>query len=255
MPSECQKLVDSYLHWLRERITVEDVNGAFEITTPFLDRHNDRLQIYVVRQNGDYRLTDDGYILGDLEASGCSLGSSKNRQQMLRTILNGFGVHEEEGALYVDASTATFPQKKHSLVQAMLTVNDMFMVARPHVAQLFLEEVAGFLETHDVRFTPSVEFTGKTGFVHKFDFAIPKSKKSPERLVKAINHPNKDSVTSALFAWTDTRDVRSDNSRFYAILNDRERPPSAEISGAMREYDVIPILWSAREQHAAALAA
>ena len=254
MPSECQKLVDSYLRWLRERITVEDVNGVCEITTPFLDRHNDRLQIYVVRQNEGYRLTDDGYVLSDLAASGCSI-ESPNRQRMLRTILNGFGVREEDGALCANASISTFPQKKHSLVQAMLAVNDMFLVARPHVAQLFLEEVAGFLETHEVRFTPSVEFTGKTGFVHKFDFAIPASKASPERLVKAINNPNKESVTAALFAWTDTRDVRSRGSRFYAVLNDRERPPSAEIGAAMREYDVMPILWSAREDYATELAA
>ncbi|MBA3315715.1 MAG: DUF1829 domain-containing protein [Planctomycetaceae bacterium] len=254
MPSECQRLVNSYLQWLRERITVEEVNGACEITTPFLDRHNDRLQIYVVRQDGGYRLTDDGYILSDLEVSGCSL-ESPNRQRMLHVILSGFGVHEDEGALFVDASIATFPQKKHSLVQAMLAVNDMFMIARPHVTQLFLEEVAGFLDAKDVRFTPSVEFTGKTGFVHKFDFAIPASKKSPERLVKAINHPSKDSVTAALFAWTDTREVRSRGSRFYAILNDRERPPSTEISAAMREYDVTPIVWSAREQYAIELAA
>jgi hypothetical protein len=38
-------------------------------------------------------------------------------------------------------------------------------------------------------------------------------------------------------------------------LNDRERAPNAEITAAMREYGVTPILWSAREQHAPDLAA
>lgn len=254
MPSECQKLVDSYINWLRCRITVEDINGACEITTPFLDRHNDQLQIYVQRSNGGFRLTDDGYILADLESSGCSIATG-NRQRMLQTILRGFGVEEVEGALVTNATYSTFPQKKHALVQAMLAVNDMFLVARPHVTQLFLEEVSAFLETNEIRVVNAVEFTGKTGFVHKFDFAIPASKRSPERLIKAINSPSKESITSALFAWTDTRDSRERQSQFFAILNDRERGPSDELTAAMREYEVTPILWSDRDKYVRELAA
>lgn len=254
MSSECQKLVDSYLAWLRDQISVDDINGACEITTPFLDRHNDCMQIYVVRHDDGLRLTDDGYVLADLEASGCSL-NTPNRRRILGTMLNGFGVGEDDGVLFTDASVSTFPQRKHSLLQAMLAVNDMFVTGKSHVTQLFMEEVAGFLEAHEVRFMSHVEFTGRTGFVHKFDFAIPKSKAFPERLIRAINNPSKDAVTSALFAWHDTREVRAPDSRFFAILNDREREPSAELTAAMRQYDVIPLLWTARDKHASELAA
>ena len=55
------QLVDDYFRWLRSHTQVRDVEGWTEITVPFLDRHNDHLQLYVQPHNGDYVLTDDGY--------------------------------------------------------------------------------------------------------------------------------------------------------------------------------------------------
>lgn len=59
-----------------------------EITTPFLDRHNDRLQIYATKSNGHFALTDDGYVIQDLQSSGCEL-KTKKRRALLETTLNG----------------------------------------------------------------------------------------------------------------------------------------------------------------------
>ena len=42
------KLVDNYYSWLRERTQLKDLDRAVEITTPFLDRHNDYIQIYLI---------------------------------------------------------------------------------------------------------------------------------------------------------------------------------------------------------------
>jgi len=254
MALDCKALIEAYVTWLKERITVEKVNGACQITTPFLDRHNDRLQIYLVPHNGSLRITDDGYILGDLESSGCPI-DTPNRKQLLHTILNGFGVREAQGELFVEASEATFPQKKHALVQAMLAVNDMFMASKQRVATLFLEDVSRFLDSHDVRYSPHVEFTGKTGFVHKFDFLIPKSRKAPERLIRAINHPSRQNAMSSLFAWTDTKDARDPKSQFIVIMNDSEQIPSADLTSAFHGYGASVILWSARDKHAQQLAA
>lgn len=57
---ECQQMIDAYVAWLREGLAVEPVDEGCELTTPFLDRHNDHLQIYATRNNGAYRLSDDG---------------------------------------------------------------------------------------------------------------------------------------------------------------------------------------------------
>ena len=58
MINEIQSLVDEYTRWLKEKTLIRRVDEWVEITTPYLDRHNDYLQIYARRRNGDYVLTD-----------------------------------------------------------------------------------------------------------------------------------------------------------------------------------------------------
>jgi hypothetical protein len=251
---EVQKLLDQYVAWLKDKTALRQIQDYVEITTPYLDRHNDHLQIYAKRENGGYLLTDDGYVIGDLRLSGCELESRK-RKDLLRLTLNGFGVQLDGDALGVHASRDNFALRKHNLVQAMLAVNDLFYLAVPMVASLFLEDVASWLSLHDIRFTPKVKFTGKSGYDHLFDFVIPASKKEPERILQAINRPNRDTAQAVAFGWIDTKDVRPPNSRAYAFLNDSDVTPSAAVVDAMKSYNVHPVLWSSREDVREQLAA
>jgi len=95
---EIDKLLNDYRAWLKDKTILREVNGSWvEITTPYLDRHNDALQIYARGENGGYLLTDDGYTIHDLEASGCNLKTEK-RQDLLKMTLNGFGVQMKNEA-------------------------------------------------------------------------------------------------------------------------------------------------------------
>ncbi len=254
MIEEVHHLVDQYWSWLRDKTLLREVKDVVEITTPYLDRHNDYLQIYARRQNGSFVLTDDGYVIQDLELSGCKLDSAK-RQSLLKMTLNGFGVQLHDQALEVHASADNFALRKHNLVQAMLAVNDLFYLSSPVVASLFYEDVIAWLDLADIRYTPKVKFTGKSGYDHLFDFVIPKSKAQPERILKAISRPNRDNAQAMAFSWIDTKEVRSPESRAYAILNDADHPISDGVLDAIRSYEVHPVLWSAREAARADLAA
>lgn len=246
MINEVQALLDQYWAWLRDKTTLRQINDWIEITTPYLDRHNDRLQIYAKRRDGGFVLTDDGYVLQDLEQSGCRIDSAK-RQALLKMTLNGFGVQVNDQTLEVHASQDNFALRKHNLVQAMLAVNDLFYLASPVVASLFYEDVVAWLDLSDIRYTPKVKFTGKSGYDHLFDFVIPKSKAQPERILRAISRPNRDTAQAMAFSWIDTKEVRPPESRAYAILNDSEHPISESVLDAMRNYDVRPVLWSGRD--------
>jgi len=124
---EIDQLLKDYRDWLKDRTTLRQINGTWvEITTPYLDRHNDALQIYARRENGGFVLTDDSYVIHDLEASGCKLDTQK-RKDLLQMALNGFGVKLNQQALEVVATRENFPMRKHNLVQAMLAVNDLFI--------------------------------------------------------------------------------------------------------------------------------
>ena len=255
MIDEIQKLLDEYAVWLRKKTTLREINQEWlEITSPFLDRHNDYMQIYLKRQNGGYLLTDDSHTIQDLQQSGCALESSK-RRSLLNMTLNGFGVQLNHDALEVHASEDNFALRKHNLLQAMLAVNDLFYLAVPLVASLFYEDVVSWLDVHKIRYTSRLKFTGKSGFDHLFDFVIPKSEIKPERILRAINKPDKDAAQSLAFAWMDTKEVRPPDSEAYVLLNDTEHSVSSSILDALRNYEVTPILWSAREAIVQELAA
>ena len=254
MINEIQILLDSYLEWLRDRTVLRQIEDWVEITTPYLDRHNDYIQIYAKRADGGFLLTDDNQTINDLAMSGCKLQSPK-RQDLLKMVLNGFGVQEKEGALQILASRDNFALRKHNLVQAILAVNDMFYLSESVVKSLFLEDVSAWLDANEIRYTPRVKFTGKSGYDHLFDFVIPKSRVMPERILRAINRPNKDAAQSLVFAWIDTREVRSPDSRAYAILNDSDAPVAPTIIDAFNSYEMKPILWSSRDEARRELAA
>lgn len=255
MIQDIQKLIDDYQTWLKDKTLLRDVNGGWvEITTPHLDRHNDYLQLYV-RRNGDTLiLTDDGYTIEDLTQSGCRLDSPK-RQSLLEMILAGFGVQERGGRLEAHATPENFPLRKHSLVQAMLAVNDLFYLAMPMVASLFYEDVVKWLDDSDIRYTPYVKFTGKSGYDHLFDFVIPKSRRQPERILQAITRPSKDTAEATAFKWIDTKEVRPPDARAYALMNDQDRGIPSGVREALRNYDIHPVAWSEREEVLEELAA
>jgi hypothetical protein len=254
MISETNQLLENYLSWLKDTTTLRQVEEWVEITTPYLDRHNDYLQIYIRRQNGDYLLTDDGYILGDLERSGCKLDTPK-RHALLTMTLNGFGVQLANGELTIRASQDNFAQKKNNLIQAMLAINDLFYLAMPTVASVFLEDVIAWLDLHDIRYTPKAKFTGRSGLDHLFDFVIPKSRSQPERILQAVNRPARDTAQTMVFSWIDTKEVRSPDSKAYAILNNAEHAISGEVLDIFRNYEVTPVSWSTRDMIVEELAA
>jgi hypothetical protein len=246
MVAEIERLVDSYRIWLKQKTSVREIDSSWvEITTPYIDRHNDALQIYAKRSNDGFLLTDDSQIINDLEASGCNLQTAK-RRDLLKVTLNGFGVKLNESALEVRATAETFPSRKHDLVQAMLAVNDLFYLAQPVVESLFLEDVTAWLDGTEVRYIPNVKFTGISGYDHRFHFGIPKSRKEPERIVEAISRPTKESAADFIFRWNDTREVRAHDAQAYAILNDREHMVSPAVIDALSNYGISPVPWNSR---------
>ena len=250
MIGEIQGLIDRYMNWLKDKTLLREIDEWVEITTPYLDRHNDYLQIYARKDNGGYLLTDDGYTITDLEQSGCDIKTPK-RQRLLEITLNGFGVKKEgreSRELTINADANNFALKKHSLIQAMLAVNDLFYLSRMHVTSLFLEDVEMWLDHNDIRYTPKVIFPGKTGFTYQFDFVIPKSKKGPERIIKAINRPSRETAQNLVLSWIDTKETRPyPNAIAIAFLNDIERPVPGEIIEALTNYQVKPVPWSSKE--------
>ena len=240
--TEIDNLIKNYYAWLKDNTVCQELGNYIEITAPFLDRHNDHLQIYLKKKENGFLLTDGGETIDGLIQEGCKIDTPR-RKALLEVTLNGYGVQKTDNQLQVDADFDNFSFRKHSLVQAMLSVNDMFYLAGPYITSLFLEDVQNWLNASSIRYIERISFTGRSGYIRNFDFVIPKSKRASERIIKAINNPKKNSVDSVLLDWDDTKNTRPENSKAYAFLNDKEVDIGSAIRTALESYGIKPVPW------------
>ncbi|OGI34187.1 MAG: hypothetical protein A2259_02070 [Candidatus Moranbacteria bacterium RIFOXYA2_FULL_43_15] len=245
-----QEIIDDYIKWIKDNTSIKAIQDgkSCEVTTPFLDRRNDHLQIYVIKSGDNFILTDDGYTIHDLMMSGLEFNTPK-REKIFRTVLNGFGVKlGGKNDLYIEANLNNIGQKKHYLLQSILAVNDMYTLSQENVYSLFKEDVETYFKANDIYFNRDVKITGKTGFDHNVDFIIPSSKTMPERLIKTVNTPKKDPIMAAIFAFNDINEIREQKSKKFVVYNDLEQKASLDIISALRNYNVIEIPWTQKEK-------
>lgn len=247
--------ITRYLEWIKRNSSQTVIGDYSEITTPFVDAHNDQIQFYITRTGHGYMLTDDGYVINDLEMCGCDV-KSKKRNQMMTQIAESIGVTIKDNCIVVEANEGDIARKQHIMIQAMLKISDMFLTASSRLKGLFLEEVQNFFIANDIRNTPSIMLMGHSGLSHQFDFVIPASRKMPERVITIINTPTKQAVESALFAWNDVAKTRNggNGSQGYIILNDKKKKPSNELFNAIQNYDLKAVPWTDRDAYITELA-
>ena len=168
---------DSYLNWVKTN-TVEThlSNGWTEIATPFMDRHNDGLVIFAKEDRGEVTLSDDGYIIRDMELYDMSAG---RRMKAIQNFFRGYGVTvTDDKELQIKTTMQSYPVKQHLLLQAMMSASDMFVPSTQKKGMIFLDEVVHFFEKNDIFYTPDAQFQGKSGYIHKVDFIIQKGKRT-----------------------------------------------------------------------------
>lgn len=172
------KHVKNYLNWLESNMTEREITSSItEITTPFLDRHNDYTQIYLIHRDRDeYKISDDGYIINDLIMSGVDIYSTSKRKSLFNQILDRQGVKYDDATneLYVLSNRRGISEAQHRLLQCMLDVNDLFYLATSTVKQIFLEEVMSFFDDNQIFYSMDISILGKSGYVHTYDFLFQK---------------------------------------------------------------------------------
>ncbi|MBL3655081.1 DUF1828 domain-containing protein [Fulvivirga sediminis] len=244
------ELVNSYVDWIKKGISLREVgDGWHEMITPFLNHKNDMIEIYLRKESdGSISISDAGVTLSELKLSGIDIDRSEKRAKELDIILRSFGIlRTENNELIAKTTTKNFPQVKHRVIQAILSIDDLFVLAKPKVESFFIEDVITFFELRDVIYVRDTTFIGKSGFSHKFDFTLPKIKQRKEVAIKAINTPRKDRIESVMWMLEDTRLVRPETEGLL-ILND-ENEISSEVQRALEEYNIKYFEWSKREDN------
>ena len=243
--------ITDYYKWLRERaqIRTDETTGWSVISTPFLGAYNDPLEIYFRQDKDNIELSDDGVTLDNLNQLGVTINRSLKRKEWLDYILHNYGVILEDNELRTRATIENFPQKKHSLLCAMLEISEMEILAQNNVATIFKEDVKSFFDKYDLVYTPQFIMKGSTGIEFTFDFQFAGRKK--ETVVKSFNTLNKINVPNFLFTWNDIKPVREGEAgkevNSLAIVNDVAAKLKPEYINALKAYGCGYVPWSQKD--------
>ncbi len=243
--------VDDYYKWLREKtfIQQDSTSDWFLINTPFIGAFNDSIEIYA-RKNGDQlTLSDNGETMNNLELQGLNIQGSKKRKDLLDSILLSYGLTYVNNEIIVETNLENFSQSKHNFLQAIIEINDLYVLSKNNVASIFKEDVRSYLDSQDIIYTPDFISKGATGLEFNFDFQI--AQKSKEIVIKSFNIVNKQNLSTFLFSWEDIKPVREKSTkkdvRAIAVINDSEKVVKNEFLDALKAKNADYILWSERE--------
>ena len=124
-------------------------------------------------------LSDDGYILDELQLAGITIKTSVKRKEFYERTLRVFNIKYNSitNELYVEFDDLTqFPKVQNNITQCVLRLSDMLLTARSIVKGIFLEEVQTYLTEQDIISTPDFQQIGTSGNVQTFEFQIPSFK-------------------------------------------------------------------------------
>ncbi len=247
MIDRIRQLTEKYHNWMSESTTLRTIGNGVEITTPFLDRHNDMMQVYAELSGDEIVLTDDGYTIEDLEFCGLTV-ESKRCRNLMQLNLNGFGVKREGNDLVTRATAKDFALKLHNLLQAMIAVDDLHYIAPlSKDKHRFDVGIGTWLDASNIRFDAK-RFNGKSGYTVDYKYVIPPSGNKPHRVLIGINNPGRGAVEQVAWRWWDIRDSRPSGARLYPILNDAQRQGIETEMDALRNLAMNPVLWSSRHE-------
>jgi hypothetical protein len=259
---EIKALEKSIKSFYANSFSVNNLNDSdyMRIDTPFCNRHNDQIILYAKKLKDTYILTDGAYILDDLETDGFYVKRSTKRRQILESQLKAYSVSVdfESNQLYVEfPNLDDYAMKQNLLIQAMLFVNDMFVMNDKNIVNIFKTDIEQFFEENNIRAVEDASFIGSSGMTHKFDFSIPglKKKNIPERLIRTMNSPNNEYYAKAMA--TDirlTRPIVNHEVKFYTFINDSKKDIDSRVISLFDSEGITSIPYSQRNNYVEELA-
>ena len=247
------KLINEYLSFLKsETIYRELDDGWHAITTPFLDVHNDAIEIYCkLQDDGKIILADGGETLNNLSLSGVTFSRRGKRKQLFDATLLNYGVQVKNDELFIIADEESkFPQAKHNLLSAISKISDMYLFpSQTNLASdFFTEKVQKYFNDNGVIVTPKFNSQSKSGMYFTFDFQI--AGRNTEILVNTFNTLQKANLAVFVLAYDSIKAAREELTgkivRSVPIVNDELHSVKSEYLDTLRDRGCAPFLWSRR---------
>ncbi|MHA3065755.1 DUF1828 domain-containing protein [Lacticaseibacillus saniviri] len=255
---DINKLSKNHLEWANDHTAFKQLkSGAVRIESPFFDSFNDGLVMYAIQDasSGKITLTDDGWTNENLENHGLYISRSPSRKKILTDQLKSYGVQWVDEELTITGSENDFGQMKVRMLQAMIFVNDMFILAPKHTSNFFFDDLDVYFSSHNIRVLKNASFMGLSGLTHNFEFSIAGTEKIPRKLIKLLSTPNNSVFAKAIFTDIyETKQQQIEPTNFFVILNNRNRKNETkeinpDITELFNQIGAIPVLYTERSQY------
>ena len=122
----------------------------------------------------------------------------------------------------------------------------MFNLTSETVHSLFKEDVELYFKSNEIYYSKDIKISGKSGYDHNIDFLITATRAKPERFIKVINNPKKDSALASIMTFTDIS--RESQPKKFVLYNNLDKKVSNDFVGALESYGIYPIAWSEKEK-------
>lgn len=212
----CEEIVKVYLDSLREKFIVEPVDSGCIIYTPYLDPSNDPLSIFVEKIDDHYRISDMTQAFEYLFLHGIEIKPESNQQRYLNVTLNRLGISLVDNELYINVPKEGIPDGILHLTEALKTIEDFVVTAKPRKYSDFGAEVAGWLRDKNIIFERKKEYTGLSGAVINVDFVIPR-RENPAFLYALHSESRGNAITQARRVFVNFIDLEKAGMDFYSI--------------------------------------
>ncbi len=115
--------LELYSSWFKQNMEQRNIDGVVSLTLPYLDKSNDFIEIYIIKKENNFFLTDDGETLNSLELEGITFSDDDCK---LNSILHSFGVLREENELTIECQPNELALKIHMLSMCIMQVSNGF---------------------------------------------------------------------------------------------------------------------------------
>jgi len=117
------------------------------VINPFQFDDGDHLHIVLMKQNGHWKLSDEGYtfmhLSYDMDDKSLERGS---RAQIISNTLSVFSVQEMDGELAIEVANEEFGDALYSLIQSIIKISDLTFLTKERVKSTFMEDFRSFME-------------------------------------------------------------------------------------------------------------
>lgn len=228
-----------YLNWVKENF-YKDLNSDWiEIKTPFTDLTGSYIYLYAKKNNDKIIITDYGNTMNEFELNKIELkGQRKNYfDNILLTQGCKFGTQLKD--IYIEFSDVLkFPIYKHQLIQAIININDLYLISKNNVKNMFINDIIEYLDNKNISYSDrGYSISGVSGLPNKFDLNIGKIKKRnlPQVHTKVINKLDTNTVKLLLFTKGDV--ILNNDERIATIINSKNKVNKENLN-ALKSKDI-----------------